>query len=67
MMDDCNNEEKVEFEIVNNENNENDRIIRGEPLYYTTGQVAEMLGEPDSTIRFWCDEFDEFLKTISIK
>jgi len=53
---------EVEFEIVNDNSSDNDRIIRGEPLYYTTGQVAEMLGESDSTIRFWCNEFDEFLK-----
>ena len=45
----------------NNHNNPlNDRIIRGKPLFYTTGQVAEQIGEPDSTIRYWCDEFDEF-------
>lgn len=42
--------------------NQEDRVIRGEPEYFTTGQVAEQIGEPDSTIRFWCDEFDEFLK-----
>lgn len=39
-----------------------DRLIRGKPKYYTTGQVAEIIGEPDSTIRYWCDEFDEFLQ-----
>lgn len=38
--------------------------IAGEPKYYTTGQVAKILGENESTIRFWCDEFDEFLKIL---
>lgn len=37
------------------------KVINGKPKYYTTGQVAEQLGENDSTIRFWCDEFDDFL------
>lgn len=42
--------------------NGSDRYIRGKPKYYGTGQVADMLGEPDSTIRYWTDEFDEFLQ-----
>jgi DNA-binding transcriptional MerR regulator len=29
-----------------------------EKLYYPIGEVAEMLGEPVSTIRFWENEFD---------
>jgi len=29
-----------------------------EKLYYPIGEVAEMLGEPISTIRFWENEFD---------
>lgn len=29
-----------------------------EKLYYAIGEVAEMLGEPISTIRFWENEFD---------
>lgn len=38
------------------------RYINGSPIFYTTGQVAEIMGENDSTIRYWCDEFQEFLK-----
>lgn len=46
-----------------NTTNENDVIeIRGEPKYYSTGQVAKMLEEADSTIRYWSDEFEDFLK-----
>lgn len=36
--------------------------IAGEPKYYSTGQVANMLNENESTIRFWCNEFEQFLK-----
>lgn len=60
---DKNINEKVDIDSdFEGEEYQNDRVIRGEPLYYTTGQVAEKIGEPDSTIRYWCDEFDEFLK-----
>ena len=31
-----------------------------EKLYYTIGEVAEMLGEPQSVLRFWETEFDCF-------
>jgi DNA-binding transcriptional MerR regulator len=37
-------------------------VIENEPLYYTTKYVAEQLEENDSTIRFWCDEFEDYLK-----
>lgn len=36
--------------------------IRGKPKYYSTGEVAKELGENDSTIRYWCDQFDDFLQ-----
>jgi DNA-binding transcriptional MerR regulator len=39
-----------------------DRHINGEPIYYTTSQVAERLNENPSTIRYWCDEFEPYLK-----
>lgn len=54
----------VEF----NDGNEEDKEIRGEPLYYNTIQVAQILGENDSTIRYWTKYFDDILKiTISNK
>jgi DNA-binding transcriptional MerR regulator len=37
-----------------------------EKLYYPIGEVAEMLGEPISTIRFWENEF-EVLKPMKNK
>lgn len=49
------------FEELDNMSNQEDRIINGEPLYYSTGQVAERLNELPSTVRYWCDEYDEFL------
>ena len=33
-----------------------------EKLYYTIGEVAEMLEENTSLIRFWADKFPEFIK-----
>ena len=54
----------VEF----NDGNDEDKEIRGEPLYYNTIQVAQILGENDSTIRYWTKYFDDILKiTISNK
>lgn len=48
--------------------NDDDKEIRGEPLYYNTIQVAQILGENDSTIRYWTKYFDDILKiTISNK
>lgn len=32
-----------------------------EKTYYRLGEVAEMLGLPASTIRYWCDAFPDFL------
>ena len=33
-----------------------------EKLYYKIGEVAEMLGEEVSTIRFWSDSFPRYVK-----
>ncbi len=33
-----------------------------EKLYYTIGEVAEMLGENASLVRFWASSFPEFIK-----
>ncbi|MCQ2141024.1 MAG: MerR family transcriptional regulator [Bacteroidales bacterium] len=31
-------------------------------LYYTIGEVAEMIGENASLVRYWSNEFSSFLK-----
>lgn len=31
-------------------------------LYYTVGEVAEMLGESTSAVRFWANSFPKFIK-----
>ncbi len=33
-----------------------------EKLYYTIGEVAEILGEAPSLVRFWAQKFPEFIK-----
>jgi DNA-binding transcriptional MerR regulator len=33
-----------------------------EKLYYTIGEVAEMLNESTSLVRFWAQKFPEFIK-----
>lgn len=38
-----------------------------EKLYYTIGEVAEMLGESTSLIRFWSTTFSEFIKPVRNK
>lgn len=55
-MDELNDGETVRIE------NSKNRIIKGKPKFFTTGYVANVLNEADSTIRSWCDEFDEFLQ-----
>jgi DNA-binding transcriptional MerR regulator len=40
---------------------EEDTQINGEPLYYNTIQVASILGENDSTIRYWAKAFNSIL------
>jgi DNA-binding transcriptional MerR regulator len=42
------------------------RFIRGKAIYFKTAEVAEQLSTPeypvsDSTVRFWCTQFKEFL------
>ena len=44
------------------ETNSNNDEINGKPLYYMTSQVATILNETDSTIRFWCSKFKDILK-----
>ena len=38
-----------------------EQTIRGEALYYSTGQVAKMLGVRDSAIRYYTAEFKDIL------
>ena len=33
-----------------------------EKLYYSIGEVAEILGESTSLVRFWSDSFPEFVR-----
>ncbi len=33
-----------------------------EKLYYTIGEVAEILGENSSLVRFWAQKFPEYIK-----
>ncbi|HBG23635.1 MAG: MerR family transcriptional regulator [Bacteroidetes bacterium GWF2_41_61] len=33
-----------------------------EKLYYTIGEVAEILGENTSLVRFWAQKFPEYIK-----
>ncbi|OJV20717.1 MAG: MerR family transcriptional regulator [Bacteroidetes bacterium 41-46] len=36
--------------------------FKPEKLYYTIGEVAELLGENTSLVRFWAQKFPEFIK-----
>lgn len=45
-----------------NENNQTDEVqIRGKALYFSTSQVANVLNQPDSKIRYYTNVFDEIL------
>lgn len=46
-----------EFDI----NEQINKTINGEPLYYTTTQVSKLVDEPPSTIRYWTKRFDKIL------
>lgn len=54
-MDNVNNSKDEEF----NTQDDSDKRIKGEIKYYNTKDVAEELGESESTIRFWCDSFKD--------
>lgn len=53
------NNEKKEYIDVNYQDISKD--INGEPLFYTTSQVAEILGEETSCIRYWTKRFEKLL------
>jgi len=36
-------------------------------MYYTIGEVAEMLGESTSLVRFWSTTYSEFIKPVRNK
>ncbi len=36
-------------------------------MYYSIGEVAEMLGESTSLVRFWSTTFSEFIKPVRNK
>lgn len=44
----------VDYDIINKQ-------INGEPLYYTTGQVADILGTTDSKLRYYTKVFEDLL------
>lgn len=46
---------------VEYEDADHKRIIHGEPLFFTTTQVSEMLSEEPSTIRYWSKRFEHLL------
>lgn len=62
-MDRFDNEDNVvdvEFDEVNSELFNND-TINGKPLYYTCKQVAQVVNENESTIRYWAKVFEPIL------
>jgi DNA-binding transcriptional MerR regulator len=53
-----NNIQDVNFEEIGKEEHKN---IRGRVLYYSTSQVADVLGTSDSKIRYYTSVFDDIL------
>lgn len=51
----------TEIDETEIENDNSDKIIRGEPLFFTTTQVATLVGEEPSTIRYWTKRFGHLL------
>lgn len=50
-------------EFIDVESYEDDeKIVMDGKIYYTTGQMAKILGEPDSTVKYYCNFFSEILK-----
>lgn len=49
----------VDYQEVNEDSK--DKNIRGKALYYSTGQVANLLDVPESTVRYYSTVFDEIL------
>lgn len=53
---------EVGFEEITEDSQKEEKNIRGTALYYSTNQVATILGETDSKIRYYSNIFDELLK-----
>jgi DNA-binding transcriptional MerR regulator len=53
--------EYIDYEEDGNVENQNERIIRGEPLFYTTTQVASLIMVEPSTVRYWTKRFENLL------
>jgi len=53
----------INDDVIDVDYNENTdlKYIKGKPLYYKTAQVGSQLSESDSTVRFWCECFKDFL------
>lgn len=51
----------VDFEEITEDSQKEEKNIRGTALYYSTNQVATILGESDSKIRYYSNVFDELL------
>ena len=60
-FNEINNIVDVEFDEANSELL-NDENINGKPLYYTCKQVAQIVGENESAIRYWAKVFEPILK-----
>lgn len=54
---------KLQENFIDVENYEDDeKIIMDGRIYYTTGQMAKILDEPDSTVKYYCNFFSGILK-----
>ena len=40
----------------------NNTEIKNRKMFYSIGEVAEILGESTSLVRFWSDKFSDFIK-----
>lgn len=63
-MGSFNEDNIIDVNYTNTEDEEyvdKNKEIRGEPLFYTTTQVSEMVGVEPSTIRFWSKRFEDLL------
>jgi len=63
MTEEINNDDiqDVEYEEIKNSGNMKEKNIRGKALYYSTSQVANVLGITDSKVRYYSVVFDDIL------
>lgn len=57
--EDNDNIQDVDYEEIKEK--DTDKVIRGKALYYSTSQVANLLGIPDSKVRYYSVAFDDIL------